>query len=238
MMTNLTRGIIASAALLFVALAAGCATPKKAVGPTVEKDVSRVIQLADGTTCMEPAGLAETRKAPGAVQLKELIESDAKADEVLAKAKELKLKPEEAEAVYFDACRAYSNAEIGKDAFYKDRTVYLGLRQQLLAQGVKEWRDKKDGIADPGKLCLVRLPDTDPDHRSFTRVVPADSTVNDCAQLAVANGSGEILLGCTKGHWQNTWAKTPITVGPIGTKSKELTAKGSARAPDPDCGWN
>jgi len=237
-MTNSTRRMFVSAALLVVALAAGCATPKKAMGPTVEKDVSRVINLADGTTCVEPAGLAETRKAPGAVQLKELFESDAKAGEVLSKAKELKLNPEEAEAVYFDACRAYSNAAIGKEAFYRDRTVYLGLRQQFFAQGVKAWRDKKDGIADPGKLCLVRLSDTDPDHRSFTRVVPADSTVNDCAQLAATNGSGEILLGCTRGHWQNIWAKRPIAVGQAGTKSKELTVKGTARAPDPDCGWN
>ena len=237
-MTKTTRGIFASAALLLVALAAGCATPKKATQSMVEKDVSRVIKLADGTTCVEPAGLAETRQAPGAVQLKELIESDAKADEVLTKARELKFKPEEAEAVYFDACRAYSNAAIKKDAFEKDRTVYLGLRQQLFAQGVKEWRDKKEGIADPGKLCLVSLPDTDPDHRSFTRVVPADSTVNDCAQLAVTNGSGEILLGCTKGHWQNTWAKRPVAVGPAGAKTRDLSVKGTASAPDPDCGWN
>ena len=237
-MTNSARGIFASAALLVVALAAGCATPKKATKPRDEKDVSRVIKLADGTTCVEPAGLAETRQAPGAVQLKELIASDAKADEVLTKARELKLRREEAEAVYFDACRAYSNAAIKKDAFDKDRTVYLGLRQQLFAQGVKEWRDKKEGIADPGKLCLVSLPDTDPDHRSFTRVVPADSTVNDCAQLAVTNGSGEILLGCTKGHWQNTWAKRPVAVGPAGAKTRDLSVKGTASAPDPDCGWN
>ena len=237
-MTNSARGIFASAALLVVALAAGCATPKKATEPRIEKDVSRVIKLADGTTCVEPAGLAETRQAPGAVQLKELIASDAKADEVLTKARELKLRREEAEAVYFDACRAYSNAALKKDAFDKDRTVYLGLRQQLFAQGVKEWRDKKEGIADPGKLCLVSLPDTDPDHRSFTRVVPADSTVNDCAQLAVTNGSGEILLGCTRGHWQNTWAKRPVAVGPAGAKTRDLSVKGTASAPDPDCGWN
>ena len=237
-MTNSARGIFASAALLVVALAAGCATPIKATEPRDEKDVSRVIKLADGTTCVEPAGLAETRQAPGAVQLKELIASDAKADEVLTKARELKLRREEAEAVYFDACRAYSNAALKKDAFDKDRTVYLGLRQQLFAQGVKEWRDKKEGIADPGKLCLVSLPDTDPDHRSFTRVVPADSTVNDCAQLAVTNGSGEILLGCTRGHWQNTWAKRPVAVGPAGAKSRNLSVTGTASAPDPDCGWN
>ena len=212
--------------------------PKKAPEVAVEKDISREIKLGDGTTCVEPAGLAETRQAPGAVQLKELFESEARAEEALTKAREVKLKREEVEAAYFDACRAYANDAIKKEAFEKSRTVYLGLRQQLFAQAVKEWQDKKEGIDDPGKLCLVSLADTDPDHRSFTRVVPAESTVNDCAQLALTNGSSEILLGCTKGHWHNTWARKPIAIGPTGTKTKELTAKGTAYAPDPDCGWN
>ena len=204
----------------------------------VEKDISRVIKLGDGTTCVEPEGLAETRQSPAAVQLQELFESDAKADEALTRAKEFKLRHEEVEAVYFDACRAYSNAEVKKEAFEKDRRIYLELRQQLVAQGVKAWQDKKEGIADPGKLCLVTLPDTDPDHRSFTRVVPIEATVNDCAQLAGKNGSSEILLGCTKGHWDNTWAKRPIAVAQAGAKSREFSIKGTAYAPDPDCGWN
>ena len=233
-----TKKISTGAALLLFALVSGCATPKKAPEAAVEKDISRVIQLGDGITCVEPAGLAETRQTPGAVQLRELFESETKADEALTKARELKLKREEVEAVYFDACRAYSNAAIRKEAFEKSRTVYLGLRQQLIAQAVKEWQEKKEGIADPGKLCLVTLDDTDPDHRSFTRVVPADSTVNDCAQLAVTNGGSEILLGCTKGHWQNTWARKPIAIGPIGAKSRDLSVKGTVSVPDPDCGWN
>ncbi|HEX9449979.1 MAG TPA: hypothetical protein VF934_01050 [Burkholderiales bacterium] len=234
-MTRTTRRIFAGAALLLLTLVAGCATPKKSAQPVVEKDISRVVNLGDGTICVEPAGLGETRQAAGAVQLRELLESDAKADEALTKAGALNLKSEEVEAVYFDACRAYSNAAIKQEAFEKDRTVYLGLRRQLVAQGVKQWQDKKEGIADPGKLCLVALADTDPDHRSFTRVVPTDATVNDCAQLAAMSGSSEILLGCTKGHWQNTWAKRPIAVS---AKTRNLSAKGTAYAPDPDCGWN
>jgi hypothetical protein len=237
-MTRTTRVIFASTALLLVALVAGCTTPKKAAGPVMEKDVSRVIKLGDGTTCVEPAGLAETRQSPVAIQLKELFESDANADEVLTKLKEFKFTREEVDAVYFDVCRAYSNAGIPKWAFDRDRAIYLGLHEQLFAQGVKEWRDKQQGIADPGKLCLVALPDTDPDHRSFTRVIPVDSTVNDCAQLAATSGSSEILLGCTKGHWEDTWAKRPIVVGSKGGKTKDLSVKGTAYAPDPDCGWN
>ena len=238
MMTRTTKIILAGTTFAIAAIASGCATTKQVAGPVVEKDVSRVIKLGDGTTCIEPAGLAETRQTPFALQLKELFESDAKADEALTKMKEFKFTREEVEAVYFDTCRAYSNAEITKEAFEKDRNIYLGLRQQLFAQGVKEWQDKKDGIADPGKLCLVTRPDTDPDNRSFTRVVPLDSTVDDCARLAARSGGIEILLGCTKGHWEDVWAKSPIAIDPIGAKTRDLSLKGTAYAPDPDCGWN
>ena len=237
-MTKTTKIISACTALAIAAFVSGCATPKQAAGPVVEKDVSRIIKLGDGTTCIEPTGLAETRRSPVAIQLKELFESDAKADEALTKVKEFKFTREEVEAVYFDACRAYSNAEITKAAFEKDRNIYFGMRQQLFAQGVKEWQDKKDGIADSGKLCLVTRPDTDPDNRSFTRVIPVDSTVDDCARLAASSGGSEILLGCTKGHWENVWAKTPIAIGPTGAKTRDLSVRGTTHAPDPDCGWN
>ncbi len=235
----MAKAAMSGAVALLLALAlAGCATSKKAAQPVIEKDVARVIKLGDGTICVEPAGLAETRQTPGAVQLRELFDGDEKPDEALAKAKELKLNHEEIEAVYFDACRAYSNAEIRKEAFEKDRKIYLDLRQQLIAQGVKQWQDKKGGIADPGKLCLVSLPDTDPDHRSFTRVLPMESTVNDCASLAGKNGSNEVRLGCTKGHWNNTWAKRSMALDLSFAKARDLSAKGTPYAPDPDCGWN
>ena len=238
MMKSTTKIISACTALALAALVSGCAITKKAAGPVIEKDVSRIIKLSDGTTCIEPARLAETRQSPAALQLKELFESDAKPDEAMTQAKEIKYTHEEMEAVYFDACRAYANAEITKAAFDKDRNMYFGLRQQLFAQSVKAWQDKKDGIADSGKLCLVTRPDTDPDNRSFTRVVPEESTVDDCARLAAKSGGGEILLGCTKGHWENSWAKRPIAIGPAGAKTRDLSVRGTPYAPDPDCGWN
>ena len=237
-MTRTTKIISACTALAVAAFVAGCATPKKAAGPVVEKDISRVIRLGDGTTCIEPAGLAETRQAPVAMQLKELFKSDATADEALTKAKQFKFTREEVEAVYFDSCRAYTNAETTKEAFEKDRNIYLGLRQQLFAQGMEQWQNKKDGIADAGKLCLVTRPDTDPDNRSFTRVVPVDSTVDDCARLGARSGGIEILLGCTRGHWKNVWAKSPIAIGATGAKIRNLSVKGTAYAPDAECGWN
>ena len=226
------------AAAVLLQLLDGCAAFKKMPESATDNDISRVVTLADGTTCVEPSGLGESRQTPGAGALRELLESEVKTGEALTKAKELKLKPEEAEAVYFDACRAYAKATLRKESFDKTRTVYFGLRQDFVAQGVKQWQDKKEGIGDAGKLCLVRLADDDPDHRSFTRVIPSDATVNDCAEFAVANGSREILLGCTKGHWDNTWAQKPIALGKAGAKLKQLTARGTPQAPDPDCGWN
>ncbi|HEX4984942.1 MAG TPA: hypothetical protein VFV71_02600 [Burkholderiales bacterium] len=230
----------ATVAVLAVACA-GCATGAKQAkappGPVIEADVARVIKLHDGTTCTEPAGLAEARQSETAVKLKAVLEADGKAEEAIAAAWDIKPTPEAAEALYFDACRAYSENQIDKAAFEKQRTVYYALRQQLFQRRIKDWEDKKDGIADAGKLCLVILPDADPDHRSFTRVVPADATVGDCAQFAAANGGTEILLGCTAGNWQNTWAKTSIEVKPS-EKLQQLTARNAAHAPDPDCGWN
>lgn len=236
-MTRTMNGMSAVAALLLV-VAAGCAMSKKTQQSEVNDDINRTVTLPDGSTCMEPAGLTESREKPGAVALRELLQSGVTESDAVAKATALKLQPDEAEAVYFDACRAYGKRTMQKDEFDENRAVYLALRGKFTAEGVKEWQDKKEGIADPGKLCLVSLPDTDPDHRSFTRVVPANSTINDCAELAVANGSREILLGCTKGHWENRWAKKPISLGAAGTPLKQLTAKGTALAPDPDCGWN
>ncbi len=234
-MTHAKPRIAAGIACMLLVLGAGCAqTAKKTAGPAIEKDVLRVVKLPDGTTCTEPAGLGESRQTENATKLKALIESGAKTDEVLKSAQEFKPKGDEIEAVYFDACRAYSKSEMKKDAFERNRTVYLDLRQQFLTQRMKKWQEKTDGIADAGKLCLVALPDTDPDHRSFTRVMPPDTTVADCAQLAIANGSAEILLGCTKGNWENLWAKNSIAVARAGAGVSDL-ARG--RAPDPNCGW-
>ena len=232
---SMARGSIA---LLIVTLLAGCAAFNKSGGPAAEKDISRVVTLADGTTCIEPAGLAESRQKPGAIELRTWLESNLSAEETLNKVPALKLQADESEAVYFDSCRAYSHGALTRQDFDKVRTVYFALRKQYFAQGIKEWLDKKDGIAEPGKLCLVVRPGTDPDRRSFTRVVPAESSVNDCAQLALSNGSAEILLGCTNGHWEDRWAKTPIALGAAGARLNQLTAKGTPHAPDPDCGWN
>ncbi len=236
-MTSRVERFFGSLIVLLAVVVAGCASTQPAPEFAVEKDISRMINLRDGTTCLEPAGLAESRQSPGAVLLAELLETQTGLDESVARAKAFNLKPDEVEAVYFDACRDYSNATINRPAFEKNRKIYIELRQHLVARSVRQWLEKKDGLADPGKLCLVILPDTDPEQRSFTRVLPLQSTVLDCAQLAGASGSDEILLGCTKGKWENTWARKPISLYLRGAKLRGLSGKDASYTPLPNCGW-
>lgn len=232
---RLLAGILS---LAVVALVAGCASksnPKPE--PVIEKDVARVIKLSDGSTCIEPAGLTETRQSPGAVQVSELFGSGAKPEETLAKVKELKATDAEAGAAYFDVCRAYSKDEIKKDVFEKNRKIYLELRQQLLAQGIKAWTDRKEGIKEPGKLCHVVFGTDEAGTKNFARWVPETTTVDDCALFASRAGASEVLLGCTEGQWKNHWAKRSIAAGPLGASRRGLEVRDTAAAPDPNCGW-
>ena len=48
-MTGIDARICAGTAMLVLALGAGCATPRKAAQPVIEKDVSRIVKLADGS---------------------------------------------------------------------------------------------------------------------------------------------------------------------------------------------
>lgn len=236
-MTGKVDNFSGSLIVLLSVLVAGCASTRTAPQFAVEKDISRIIELRDGSTCLEPAGLAESRQSPGAVLLAELLETQSGLDESVARAKAFNLKHDEIEAVYFDACRDYANATIDRSAFEKRRKIHLELRQHLVARSVRQWLEKKDGLADPGKLCLVILPGTDPEQRSFTRVLPLQSTVTDCAQLASASGSDEILLGCTKGNWENAWARNPISLYQRGANLRGLTGKDASYTPLPNCGW-
>ena len=132
-MTSRVERFFGSLIVLLAVVVAGCASTQPAPEFAVEKDISRMINLRDGTTCLEPAGLAESRQSPGAVLLAELLETQTGLDESVARAKAFNLKPDEVEAVYFDACRAFYSAEIKKDVFEKDRAVYAGLRKQFVA---------------------------------------------------------------------------------------------------------
>ena len=218
----------------------GCAAKKAAKpadGITIEEDVSRIIKLADGSTCTEPANLGEARQLPGAQQVKALLDSEADLKAVMEEAKKLKVTDTEIEAAYFDACRAYSKTEITKEAFEKDRTIYLELRQALLMQGIRAWMEKKDGIKDAGKVCMAVFEGDTANSKNTTRWVPETTTVDDCALFAHKAGAGDVLLGCTEGQWKNIWAKKIFSTGPLGAKNRGQLVRDTSSAPEPNCGW-
>lgn len=236
MQRSLQGGLVCA---LFAVFVAGCAGPaaQKQAGMKIEEDVGRIVKLPDGSTCTEPANLGEARQLPGALQVKELFDSEAKAEEALEQAKKARVTDAEVEAAFFDACRAYSRGEIRKDVFERDRRIYLELRQALLAQGIKAWTDRKEGIKEAGKLCMVVFGGDQSSGRNFTRRVPETTTVDDCALFATRAGAGDALLGCTEGQWKNNWAGKTVAAGPLGMKSRGQMVRDTAAAPDPNCGW-
>src|SRR3954468_17366878 len=71
-MMNRRTNVVFAVAVLLLAMLAGCTTSKKHQQSDADGDISRVVTLPDGSTCMEPAGLAESREKPGAIALREL----------------------------------------------------------------------------------------------------------------------------------------------------------------------
>jgi hypothetical protein len=227
------------ACVLFAVVLAGCGGAKvgKQAGVNIEEDVGRIIKLPDGSTCSEPANMGEARELPGALQVKELFASEAKVEETLELAKKAKVTDTEVEAAFFDVCRAYSKGEIKKDVFEKDRSIYLELRQSLLTQGIKAWLDKKDGIKDAGKVCMLVFAADTVNSKNTSRWVPETTTVDDCALYAHKTGAGDVLLGCTEGQWKNHWAKKTVGTGPLGAKGRGQLVRDTNAAPEPNCGW-
>lgn len=227
------------AAGMAVGMVAGCGGPKAAKpdGPVIEKDVLAVIKLPDGSTCTEPPGLSALLEAPGGQLVSRLMASEGKVEEALAKEKDAKFSNEEIEAVYFDACRTYDNKGMKKPEFDKLRENYLSLRQVQLAQEIKAWAARKDGIKEAGKLCMVVHGTETADARNFTRWVPPETTVNDCAVFSARAGGTEILLGCTEGQWKNHWARRTVPATAGGTRNRGQVVRDTPSAPDPNCGW-
>lgn len=235
MQRSLRSGLLC---VLFAVFAAGCGGQKGTKpGLVVEEDVARIIKLPDGSTCTEPVNLSELRDAPGGQLAKKLFESEGKIEEALAREKDAKISDAEIEAAYFDACRAYSKGGIQKIEFEKLRKNYLDLRQIQLAQGIKAWVDRKEGIKEAGKLCMAVFGADVSSAKNFTRRVPETTTVDDCALFSTRAGGSEVLLGCTEGQWKNRWAKKTVAAGPLGTKSRGRMVRDTSAAPEPNCGW-
>lgn len=197
-----------------------------------------------GTARVKPDGDAEEATprneeeaaAPSAAEEK-ARNAEAKPEGATAPAAQAEPGHLEIEAAYFQLCRAYKSNAVDKAEFERQRANYLELRQGLLQRGIRGWLDREGGIREAGKLCMVVHANETPTARSFTRWVPPETSVDDCAVFAAKAGAGEILLGCTEGQWQNRWAKRAVAVGPTGTRNRGLVVSDTPSAPDPNCGW-
>jgi len=220
---------------LAAGMLAGCGGSKpQKPEPVIEEDVSAVIQLPDGSTCTEPPGLAALLESPGGQLARRLLSTEGKVEDELAKEKEVKIGHAEVGAAWFDLCRAYVREGLQKPEFERQRGNYVGVRQMLLAQGIRDWVNRKDGIKEAGKLCMVVHGTETADARNFTRWVPPETTVNDCAVFSARAGGTEILLGCTEGQWKNHWARRTVPATAGGTRNRGQVVRDTPSAPDPN----
>jgi hypothetical protein len=224
---------------LVLLLLPACATRKPVEG---EIERPRVI-LEDGSACVQPDDYETLIAGEKAGRLRDQFQSGSDLAAKVAALNELKPGYGDADAVFYEACKAWAAKSLPKEVFERYRMYYLAVRQYLLAEGTRKWVNEGN-IKDPGKLCLTIYP-TDPkdagnpvDARNTTRWVPGDTSVDDCALMGARAGAEEVLLGCTEGKWVNHWAKNTIVTGPWGAKDRKLKVAGTSRAPDPNCAWN
>lgn len=221
--------------LCLTVILAACAT-KKPLTPVAEDTRPRVI-LEDGSVCALPDDYEKLVEGGDATRLRDLFQSGASLEERAKSLKELKVGYGTAEAVFFEACQSWAAGALSKAMFEQQRKFYVEVRQKLLADGIQKWLTEGN-IKDAGKICLVLVAESPTDARNFTRWVPGDTTVDDCALMASRAGLNEVRLGCTEGTWVNHWAKKTIAAGPWGTKNRKLKIAGTDYAPDPNCAWN
>jgi hypothetical protein len=219
---------------LVVLLMGGCAA-QKARGPE-PTNTEPVVLLEDGSRCVQPADFAALRSTPNASRFRELLESEGNYEEFVTRLKDLKFGYGEVDAVFFDSCKASQGKSLPKPTFERNRRLYLAARQTLLAAGIGSWLTK-GSLGDAGKLCLFGFGDEAGDARNFTRLVPGDTSVDDCAQMSEKLGGNYVLLGCTAGKWENNWAKKSIKVGPWGAKNRRIILAKGEFTPKTNCAW-
>lgn len=220
---------------------AAVASAAEAASPPSEEAADGNIVI--GTAGVKPDGDADEatprneEKAAAASAAEKAANAEPKPAGATAPAAQAEPGHLEIEAAYFQLCRAYKSNAVNKAEFERQRANYLEMRQGLLQRGIRDWLQREGGIREAGKLCMVVHATETSTARSFTRRVPPETSVDDCAVFAAKAGAGEILLGCTEGQWQNRWAKRAVAVGPIGTRNRGLVVRDTPSAPDPNCGW-
>lgn len=195
-----------------------------------------VYRLADGSLCKAPPNFAEIVNAPPTQQMRLLFLSSAPPAEVAAGIVDLPPRPN-IDAAFYVSCAQYAGGELSKDEFSRQRRIWQEFRQAHLTRGIREWRDDPEGYVEAGKICHFIFRHGLPDERDVTRLVPAETSVDDCAIFVNRNGGAHVLLGCSNGRWDTEWAQAPLLAGPDGWAVRDRSAVGTHYVPDPNCGW-
>lgn len=217
--------------LLFCVFAPGCSSRVIDSG-----DGPPAYRIDDGSLCRAPAGFPQLVESPGTRQLRALFLSSAPVEDVVAGVSDLPSN-EELEAAFYLSCGEYANGELSKAVFARQRQMYQWFRLEHMTRGIQRWRDEDGGFDTPGKVCHFIFNGDNPDPRNVTRLVPAQTSVDDCAMYVYQDGGTHVLLGCSDGRWKTDWAAQPLLVGPNGWENRGRSPAGTQYVPEPNCGW-
>jgi hypothetical protein len=222
---------IVFAAMLGAALAA-CGT--RAIKP--EDGGLPVYRLDDGSLCKAPPNFEDIVNAAPTQQMLLLFNASAPPADVAAGIVDLPPR-QNIDAAFYVSCAQYAGGELSDNEFNRERRIWQEFRQAHMTRGIREWRDDPEGYEEPGKICHFIFNHGLPDVRDVTRLVPAETSVDDCAIFVSRNGGKYVLLGCSNGRWDTQWAQAPLLAGPNGWAVRSRSAVGTHYVPDPNCGW-
>ena len=195
-----------------------------------------VYRMDDGSLCKAPAGYRDILESSGTQQARELFLASTLPVVTSEGVKDLP-SLEEIDAALYISCGEYAARDISKDVLRHHRDIYQQLRLRYLALGVQSWLDAADGYEAPGKICSFIFNGDQPDARNRTRLVPQETTADDCAVHVNSNGGTHVLLGCSAGRWKIHWAPQRILASPNGWANRRDSLAGTRYVPNPDCGW-
>ena len=226
------RSIPLTLLLLLCVAAAGCSSRIL----DREDESLPVYRLDDGSLCKAPADFERLAQSPGTRQLRSLFLSSTPPEDVVAMIPELP-DNDALEAALYLSCGEFARGELSTPVFTRQRRITQEFRQARMLRGIDEWLEKDDGFVMAGKVCHFIFDGTNPDSRNLTRMVPGETTVDDCAIHVFDNGGTHLLLGCSAGRWKIDWAAQPLLVAPNGWANRRRSVLGTQYVPEADCGW-
>ncbi len=223
---------------LFLVVPLLCAFVSGCSSRIVERDneAPPAIRINDGSLCEAPAGFSALVQSAGTRQVRSLFLASASPQEIVSMVSELPGN-DELSAAFYLSCEEWARGELSRAVFSHQRRVYQEFRLARMSQGIEQWREVEGGFEMPGKICHFIFDGTNPDERNITRMVPKDTTVDDCALYVFDNGGTHLRLGCSAGRWKTQWAEQPLLVGPNGWANRRLQASGTQYVPQSNCGW-